>query len=232
MRQSPPLMISRGDIEGQHSTVPGSPLPYVAALFLPALLTHPDAVILLAGPSPLAGTARDRLAHFLAVPSHKIHIVPLSAPQYTNQIAAIIDYFPEPALFALPKSSVVEFDTNLQKFKVDFEVSPDGAYVEEVKAQWAPLKFNILAQAPLAAVGVPIKVGTKIVSVFAFDRVTAVNVENSVKNKIEFALKVGEPSLQQVGVDFYGAAGMKLQDGATKPLFEFGVRLTVPFDLF
>jgi hypothetical protein len=116
------------------------------------------------------------------------------------------------------------------KFSVDFEVSPDGAYVEEVKAQWDPLKLY-LRQRALLAFGQPVAVGTKIVSVFAFDRVASDKVETSVKEKIQVALKVGEASNRRVSVELFGAAGLKLQDGSIKPIFEVGVSLSVPFDL-
>jgi hypothetical protein len=78
MRQSVPLMITRAEIDDPQSTLPGRPLPYIAALFLAGAAVHPDAVILLAGPNSLADRAKDRLSHFLLVPANKIQVVPLS----------------------------------------------------------------------------------------------------------------------------------------------------------
>ena len=241
MRQSPPMMLSRADIESQDSTLPGKPLHFLASIFLPAALVHPNALILLVGSYSLASKAMDRLSHFLNVPSNRIQFVPLSAPEYSNKVAAIIDFSPDTHLFALSKTSNVKFDVDLMTFSVDFDVSPDGAYVQEIKAQWEPLKIYLrgrgMALHGLGApgnlrLGGPITVGTKIVSIFAFDRVASDRVENSVKQKLQIALKVGEASNKRVGIELFGAAGLKLQDGSTKPIFEFGVKLSIPLGIF
>ncbi|TXH47434.1 MAG: hypothetical protein E6Q92_00600 [Burkholderiaceae bacterium] len=223
-------MIPWGEMEplALGAVLPGRPLHTLSTIFLAASVVHPHAVILLAGPSTLADKARHKLAHSLFVPFHKMQVVPLSAPQYTNQIAAIIDFSPEPALFALSKASVVEFQVDVAKYSVDFEISPDGTYVEEVKAQWDAFKILLKGRA-LLALGGPIAVGTKLVSVFAFDRVAAHQVESSIKEKIQVGLKVGEASDRRMQAEFFGAAGLKLQDGSTKPFFEVGLKLSVPF---
>jgi hypothetical protein len=232
MRQSPPLTISRDHIDSPSATIPGSPLFYIASIFQVTLVTHPDAVLLLAGSSSLASAAVGRLTRTLTLPQHKMQIVPLSIPQYTDQISVIIDYYPSPNV--AQGKSCVEFEVDVMKFSVDFEVSPDGAYVEEVKTQWEPLRLYIKVQGNLG-LRERIKIATKIVSVFAFDRIASDRVESSVKNKIQLALSADTliaGTNRTINVEFFGAAGMKLQDGSVKPFFEGGLKLTVPFDLF
>ncbi len=233
MRQAPPLKVTRNQIEESNSTADGSPLPYAAALFKGALQVYPAAVMLIAGSSTLAGVAGERLASGLGVPSRSIQIIPMSGLPYQDAVDLVIDYFPDPATIG-KKTSAVEFEVKMNKVSVEFEVSPDGAYVEEVKGQWAPLKMHIRKHAALSLVQ-NLKIGTKIESIFSFDRKTSVQVETSIKNKIKLALS-GDTRIpgtkRSINVEFYGAGGFKLQDGAVKPVFEGGLVVTVPFDLF
>lgn len=214
------------------STSPGQPLPYVAALFNGTLQAYKSAALLIAGSSTVADAAADRLVNALSVSSQNIHKIPLTGLPYQDKVDIIIDYVPDMALLRKRKSSV-EFEVKMKKFDVEFELAPDGAYVEEIKVQWAPLKMHIKSQAMMGLMQ-NIKIGTKIESIFAFDRETSVKVENSIKNKIKLALSADTRipgTKRSINVEFYGAGGFKLKDGAVKPVFEGGLMLTVPFDL-
>lgn len=230
MRQSPPLAIPRGEIESPSATTPGKPLPYIAAHFLASMLAYPQAVILLAGPSTLASVARDKLSHSLAVPSNRIQIVPLQFLPYRDQVSAIVDYWPDHTI-NIARSGAAEFQIDFMKFNVDFDVSPDGAFVEEVMVQWKPLKTYIKLAA-VSGLNTRIKVATTIVSVFAFDRPASDRVEFNLKEKIKAGLGVDVGAARRVNVEFFGAAGIKLQDGSSKPFFEAGAVFSVPLDIF
>ena len=230
MRQSVPLAVTRSDIQNADATFPGRPLSFVATIYHGGKIAFPQSVILVAGPAMLASRAADRLATELAVPADRLQIIPLSFPQQQDQVWLIIDFFPDPAVDP-SKPAVMTLDVDLMKFSVDMQVSPDGAFVEEVQAQWEPFKLYIKQRAILG-LGQKISVGTKIISVFAFDRPASDRVELSVKEKIKLALKADVGPGRRVQVELFGAAGIKLQDNSVKPLFEAGVLLTVPFDLF
>jgi hypothetical protein len=82
-----------------------------------------------------------------------------------------------------------------------------------------------------------LKVATKLNSSVSFDRQTLAKVETSIKNKLKVALSgdVNIPGTRKsINVEFYGAGGFKykLKDETFKPVFEVGLTLTVPFDLF
>jgi hypothetical protein len=233
MRQSPPITITENDVRGNDATAAGSPLPYAAAIFNGTLPTYPQAALLVAGSYSVTSRACDLLVNSLGIPGRHVHMIPLSMLPYQNRADIIIDYMPDPIALA-KKKSWVEFKVKMDQVDVDFELSPDGAYVEEIKTQWAPLKMHIKRQATMGFVQ-NLKVGTKIESIFSFDRETSTKVESSIKNKLKLALS-GDTRIpgtkKSINVEFYGAGGFKLKDGTVKPVFEGGVMFTVPFDLF
>lgn len=229
MKESPPIKVTGHDL----GTFEGSPLAYVAALFKGTLPSYPAAVLLIAGSSSVAGRAHDRLTNALGVPAYKIQQIPIADRQFQDSVNIVISYFPDPLASGKQKLPV-EFKVEWEKVTVEFEVSPDGAYVEEIKAQWAPLKLLIKKHA-LSGITQNLKVGTKIESLISFDRETSVKIETSIKNKLKLALSADvlfPGTKKTINVEFYGAGGFKLKDGSIKPVFEGGVMLTVPFDLF
>jgi hypothetical protein len=227
MKESPPLEVNRNEL----GTSDGTPLAYAAALFKGTLPAYPDAVLRIVGNGTVAGMAQERLEGTLGVPKGKVQIFPVVDPRYQDTISIAIVYTPGKA----GKRTVwvgFKLDLDNQYVNVTFEVSPDGAYVEEVGAQLTVLKQTIKKATSGGRVS-DIKVATKVEGMAIFDRPTSDRVNLALKAKVKAAISgnVQLPVMKKpINVEFYGAGFSKYQDGKFKPGAEFGLMLTVPFD--
>lgn len=229
MIESPPLVLSETEVKHDQPGSDGSRSAGVAALFQGTLLAYPRAVLKISGNSTIAGLMHDRLRS-CGVPQEKVVVV-RDWNNRDGKISIVIVYNTHPT----KRSVWVEFKLDLDSLpiKVEFEVSPDGAYVEEVKVQFERLKAEIKKQAFGGRVE-KIKIGAKVEGLAQFDRPTSDRVETALKAKIKAVLSadVRFPGTKKfVTVELYGASGAKFEDGKVKPIFEGGVMLTVPFDV-
>jgi len=224
MRESPPIAVARHQL----GTEPGDPLPYIAALFKGSLPSWPAATLKITGNGMIGGMAQDRLERPLGVPRAKIQIAQVFDRQYQDSVNISIVYFP-PA--AGTQSVWVAFQLDLEQLpiSVEFKVSPDGAYVEEVKAEFDKLKAVIKQY---ASRGVQkIKIGTTISGTASWDRETSTKVERALEAKVKVLLSADLrlPGMARaITVELYGSFASKFDD--KKPGIEGGLMLTVPYD--
>lgn len=226
MKESPALTVARHQL----GTESGDPLPYIAALFKGSLPSWPAATLKITGNGMIAGMAQDRLEQSLGVPRGKTQIAQVFDRQYQDSVNISIVYFP-PA--AGTRSVWVAFQLDLEQLpiSVEFEVSPDGAYVEEVKAEFDKLKAIVKKYASKGVQN--IKIGTKISGTALFDRETSTKVEQALKAKVKALLSadVRLPGMKRaVTIELYGSFFSKFEDGKSKSGIEGGLMLTVPYD--
>jgi hypothetical protein len=226
MNESHPMKITRPDLYS------GSLVSDLATLFNKGTLPiHPGAKLKLTGNGTIAGMVQDRLERSLGVPAGKIQLNPIYHPQYQDSVDAVIIFFPPTA----GKQKVtVEFKLDLESLpiQVEFEVSPDGTYVEEIKAQWSPLKKKIRDYA-LAGRVKNIKIATKVEGTALYDREASGKFETALKAKLKTALSADVlfPGNQMINIEFYGAAAIKLKGDEVKPIFEGGLMISIPHNL-
>ena len=226
MNESHPIRVTGHDL--------GSVVPNIAALFKQVLTIHAGAMLRITGSSTLAAKVQDRLRDIAS--GDRFQIVAVTGPQYNDSVDVVIVFFPifgPPVAPANGKRKVpVQFKLDLEALPitVDFEVSSDGT-VEEIKAQWYPLKAKIREYALNGRVK-NIKIATKIEGVALFDRQAAGNFETALKAKIRSAFSADVLfGNQMINIEFYGAAAMKFKGDETKSIFEGGFMLTVPHNL-
>jgi hypothetical protein len=226
MNETPPARFSCFDLEHTHE---GSALCYWATMLKQYWRFYPRAALKMTGNSTTIDKSLDRLSRALGVPTDRI-IVVRDWNNRDGSVVLVIVFNP-----SLVKRIVeVEFklDFDALPITVEFEVAPDGAYVEEVKLQLNLLKSKIKAYAASGQVR-NIKIGTKVEGLAMFDRPTSDKVETALKAKIKAVLSADlrVPGTQRsISVEFSGAAGAKFADHRAKPLFEGGVTITVPLD--
>jgi hypothetical protein len=228
MRVSPSIDVNRNDFD----RTDGNALAYAAALLKGTLPTWPQAVLKLAGRDMVARAAQDRLEQVHGVPRGKAQVEPIFGAENPDSISVSIEYFPaRPGM----RKVWVEFKLDLESLpiKVDFEVSPDGAFVEEAKVDFDRLKTTIKKHAFGGRVQ-NIKIATKPGGIASFERPTSDKVKAALKAKIKAALSadVRLPGMRKpVNVELYGSIFSKFQDdGVIKNGGEAGLMLTVPFD--
>jgi hypothetical protein len=116
--------------------------------------------------------------------------------------------------------------------EVEFEASPDGTMLSEVKAEWAtPLKKVIADSARLGVRNV--KFATKIIGLAGFERETLDKIEKELKLKLKqtLTLFLRTTGNEYLKIQFFGAVGAKYADDKFKSFGEGGVLFEIPFDL-
>lgn len=228
MRESPAIAVNRNDLQRSEQ----NPLAYVAAIFNPTLTQWPQAQIVITGNGLVSNSAKELLSRVHGVPMSKVQINSVYLERNPDEIHISISYFPRRAG---TRSVWVEFIPDLlgaAPFKVEFEASPDGAYIEEVKVQFEKLKAEIKTHARRGIQ--KIKFGTKLEGVAMFDREVSDKIKETIKLKVKgiFGMDVRLPGMANaVSVEFYGSIFSKLQaDGPVKMGGEAGLTLTVPFN--
>lgn len=227
MQESPAIVIERSEM-GTHE---GSKLAYLAAMIQGTLPVWPKAYVRLAGNGLLAGQAQERLERSLGVPRGAARVDQIHDGKHQDQIGASIVYFPATAR---TRTVWVEFKIDLDAIpvNVEFEVSPDGSYVEEVKLQFDRLKAVIRKHAFEGKVQ-NLKIGTKVEGVAGFDREVSDRIKESIKLKVKAAL-IADVRLPGTGrtinVQLTGGLIWKHEEGKTKLAGEGMLQLTVPFD--
>lgn len=236
------INVTRDEIDAASPAVPGSKLGYAAELFKRIQQVRPDAALLISGNILIAGLAKTKLGNVFGVSPNKIDAVKDLAVQPPNSANIILsfsgnihpNYIPS---FVNPNERhkvKAEFKVEWEKVEIEFEVSPDGAFVEEIQAKLQPLKLLIKKHAVAGLSQNYLKIATKIDSVVSFERKTSVRIETELKEKLKLSLSkdiLFPGTKKTINVEFYGGGGIKLADGSIKPVFEGGVMLTVPFDL-
>jgi hypothetical protein len=210
-------------------TEPGDPLPYVAAIFKGSLTAWPQATLKITGNGMIGGMAQDRLERPLGVARDRIQIAQVYDRQYQDSVNISIVYFP-PA--AGTRSVWVAFQLDLEQLpiSVEFEVSPDGAYVTEVKAEFDKLKATIKKYASRGVQN--IKIGTSVSTSLQLDREVSTKVEQAIQTKVKALLSADLrlPGMARaITVQLYGSFFTKFDD-KTKSGLEGGLILTVPYD--
>lgn len=229
MRETPPIEVHRDDVR----KIDG-PLAYVAALLKGSLPVWPEAVARITGNGMIASSAWEQLERVHGVPTGHVRIDQVFRPKLHDSVSVAIVYAAASASTST-RSVWVEFKLDLEALpiKVEFKVSPDGAYVEEVEAGLEKLKAVIKKHA-LGGRIQNIKIGTTPIGTAEFDRETSDAVKTSLKAKIKTALSadVQLPGMKRaVTVELYGSIFSKIQlDGVTKAGGEAGLTLTIPLD--
>ncbi len=229
MKESPAITVTdqRQDLE----TAPGSKLAYVAALFKGTLPAWPGATLKLAGDGMLAGQLQDRLERSLGVPSGKIRIAQIPNSGFPKVDISIVYFSGHKGIRKVwVEFKVADFGLPVN---VEFEVGPDGAYVEEVKVQFDRLKQEIKKEALRGKVQ-NIKIVTKIEGLAEFDRERSDKVKEKLKAKIKAGLTANvrlPGTARSINVQLTGALFVKLDEtGKVKPGGEVFLLLTIPFD--
>jgi len=226
-------------------------LRFLAQIFKSAVVVHQRAYIQIWGTSILYNQEIADALIGLNVPEHKINIPYIRNPAATppigsrpapdgflafhlsnteNSASIVIDFREGPA----KQRFSVEFapnDTSIP-VPVEFEAAPDGTMLSEVKAEWAtPLKLILADSARMRYREV--KFSTKIVGLAGFDRETVNRIETQLKAKLKAALSffLKIKGNEHIKIQFFGAFGVKLADGKTKPINEAGVLFELPFEV-
>jgi hypothetical protein len=225
MRKSPTIEVREHELDAAE----GNKLAYVAQLYKGSVPAWPAAIIAITGSTGCGSKAADRLYNKYGVPSSRITIVPgYSGPQ-GDQAAIGLIYFPEPAG---TKKFKLQFKFDLGEIvEVEFEVSPDGAYVESVEATVEMLKKKIKEKAFGGRVK-DIKVAVKPSVEIEWEREVSTKAKMEITNKLKVALEgeVKLPGNITVKVELYGSFFRKYPaDEAPKTGIEGGLVLSVPF---
>ena len=236
MNQSPAIQVTRKEVESVDATVPGKPLPYVAALFKGTLPAYPNAVLLIGGSLGVARIVQQKLEQPLGIPSNKIEIVSIPDSRLNDTVNISISYYPNSYFntWTAKQKVWVEFEVKGDAVEIEFEFSPDNVLLEDIKVDWKPLKMLIAKNATGQTIQ-NITLTTKIKSSVSFDRETLAKVETSIKEKVQVGVSADfrfPGTRKQINIELYGSGGFKYQlnDGKIKPVFEGGVMFTVPFD--
>jgi hypothetical protein len=223
MTHSPPLVVdSRDDIDSDADPSQAK-LAYFVAIFNGSRRNYSKAQIILTGNAMAVNRVQAALTGRHNVPSNKIIADYDNVTPGGRMVQLRIAY----NAYSTPKKVVVSFQDDLMSIvNVEFEVSPDGAYIEEVAGQLTPLKLKIkerLAKNQLRN----ITFKTKAAGIAGFDRETLAKVETSLKGKIQASisaeLHLPGTKATPIIVELSGWFGTKIYSNALKPIGGGGI---------
>lgn len=224
MRVSPTIEIRSHEVDLSE----GNKLAYVAQLYRGTVQAWPATVINIVGSGETGFKAQDRLSNRHGIPRDRVKTTQVYNERSPDLATIGLIYFPAPVG---TRKVYVEFKLELGEiFNVEFEVSPDGAYVSEVSVQLDVLKKEIVKRAFGGRVKT-IKIATKPTGIVGWDREVSDKVKTELKAKIKSSLsgEVSLPGPVKVTVELYGSLFSKLQeDGVIKHGVEGGLVLSVP----
>jgi hypothetical protein len=241
MTESPPIDVNAEDVRNGKKEE-ADKLRYVHALFSGTLRAYPAAALRLTGPirdvwavnNALVNTFRMRSDQFVHSP-----VAQRDARTATNVVKVTILYWPpaadKPGANGSPAGEKVEvvFEWEGSSAKVEFEMSPDGKRVEEVKGKLAQFKAQLKG---LTGRVQAVKIVTKVVGVAEFDPHRSDKIE-AIKGKVMAGLSANVKPLPWmknfITVELSGDLGGKYEPakGEGKPVFGGFLQFTVPLDL-
>jgi len=254
MRVSPSTEIRRSEMDEQ----PRNKLTYISQIFkttvgvggMPTQMAGdvvvkrvappwPGAVLQIEGASNYARELAEKFETIHGIPQSYTKVIPKKAESFEsdflNQAKVSIEYFPKPPgtqTIGVHFSVRDAFNVVKESFNVEFELSPDKAYVTEVSAEINRLKMLLVQQAHGGRVK-NIKIATKPIGIVSWEREVSTKAQADIKLKIKASLE-GQITLPISGgttvkIELYGSLFKKFQeDGVIKNGIEAGFVLTIP----
>ena len=233
MRKSPTIFVRKHELEdpnGPNTERPeGDKLLYVAQLFRTTLVKWPDAFISIVGNTHVGWLAVKLMNEKHGIPEEYFTVTRGdTGPQYDRVTIGIIYFSAPPGT----QSVKLEFEFDLGEIiELEYEVSPDGAYIEEVSGNITLLEKMIKQKAFGGRVR-DIKAEVKAEFAIAWEREVSTKVEIEITKKLTASLgaTVKLPGGTKINVELYGSFFRKFPGGTPpKGAVEGGIILSFPF---